>query len=186
MSDNVAPSGGTGIKNTDEEIRDGVLNDATKFAGADVDTIKTYIESIEHEKGFPTEEALNDISATGEQATTEKTVPLSLPAGAVLKKASLMTIITAMNNTASAQKMDITVQARKGAGAFGDYFSQDDIIGFGAVDGSTTSLNAISDITALIDDLGATYGFRCSINQSSANSVRYTIQHVLIICYALS
>ena len=43
MSDNVAPSGGTGIKNTDEEIRDGVLNDATKFAGADIADVKNIV-----------------------------------------------------------------------------------------------------------------------------------------------
>ena len=138
------------------------------------------------EQGFPSAEAVNEITVIGEQLTTEVTVLPSLPDSAILKKASILTSITALNNSANAQKIDITVQARKGVGAFSDYFSQDSIIGFGAVDGATTSIVAVSDITALIDDITVAYGFQCSINQTSANSVFYTTQHVLIINYALS
>lgn len=35
-----------GTKNTDAEIRDGVLNDATKFAGADIAAMKTIIDDL--------------------------------------------------------------------------------------------------------------------------------------------
>jgi len=152
-----------------------------KMEGAERLAKVPYLES-----GFPSAEAVDDISLTGEQTTTEVTIAPSLPDSGVLKKASVLTSITALNNTANAQKIDITVQARKGAGAFTDYFSQDNIIGFGAVDGATSAILPISVVTALIDDLTATYGFRCSINQSSANSVIYTIQHVLVLNYALS
>lgn len=138
------------------------------------------------EGGFATAEAVDTIALTGEQTTTELTVTPSLPDSALLKKASVLTTVTALNNSANAQKIDITVQGRKASGSFTDYFSQDNIIGFGAVDGATSAILPISIVTALIDDLTAAYGFRCSINQSSANSVVYTIQHVLIINYALS
>lgn len=138
------------------------------------------------EQGFPSSEVTDEIPITGEQTTTEVTITPVLPESAMLKKASVLTSVTALNNSATAQKIDITVQARKGAGGFSDYFSQDSIIGFGAVDGAVSSILPISTVTALIDDLTATYGFRCSINQTSANSVIYTIQHVLVINYALS
>lgn len=41
MSDNVG-----GIKNTDEEIRDGVVNDEMKLTGADIATMKTLIDDL--------------------------------------------------------------------------------------------------------------------------------------------
>ena len=143
------------------------------------------LEDIEVEVGVPTAATLNEIAVTGEQLTTECTVTLSLPTGAVIQKASLIAIITAMNNTANTQKIDVTVQARKGAGAWNSYFSEDDCLGLPDADAATTSMTAVSDITALVTATGA-YGFRCSINQSAANSVRYTTQYVLIVSYTLS
>lgn len=141
---------------------------------------------IEIEIGFPTSESLNNISTTGEQITTEKNVTLSLPSGVTLKEATLIASIIAINNSANTQKIDITVQARKGAGSFTNYFSQDDILGFPASDAATTAISTLSNITTLVDDLSATYGFQCSVNQSSATSVRYTIQYILIIRYRIN
>ena len=143
-----------------------------------------YVTSLYFESGAPTAEAMNDIAVTGEQKTTEKTVTLDFSPELGPKRASLISTITALNNSANAQKIDVAIEARQGSGSFAEYYNQDDVIGFGAVDGATSSILAISDLTALVDDLSATYGFRCSINQSSANSVRYTTQHVLIISYA--
>jgi len=140
------------------------------------------LENIEVEVGVPTAAALNEIAVTGEQLTTECTVTLSLPTDAVIQKASVIALITAMNNTANTQKIDVAVQARKGAGAWGSYYSQDDCLGLPNSDAITTNLIAISDITDLVTATGA-YGFRCSINQSAANSVRYTTQYVLIVVY---
>jgi hypothetical protein len=162
------------------------LEDMIKQLSLDVRNSERYSKIHYYESGFPTAEALNAISTTGEQKTTEKTVAIRLPSGALLKRASVISSISALNNSANAQKIDVAIEARKGAGSFATYYSQDDVFGFGAVDGATSSILAISNITALVDDLTATYGFRCSINQSSANSVRYTTQHVLIISYALS
>lgn len=140
------------------------------------------VDCVWGELGFPTAEALNAIAVTGEQLTTERTATITLPSGAVIQKASLIAIITAMNNTANTQKIDVTVQARKGGGAWNSYYSQDDCLGLTNSDAATTNLTAISDITALVTATGA-YGFRCSINQSAANSVRYTTQYILIVVY---
>ena len=134
---------------------------------------------------FPSAEALNDISAIGEQTTTERTITVTLPEGATRKRVLLLAVITAMNNTANAQKIDVTVQGRKGSGAYSDFFSQDDCIGFGAVDGATTCLVAVQNVSALVDE-AATYGFRLSVNQSATQSVRYTTQFLLVVTYRMS
>jgi len=140
---------------------------------------------MEHEIEFPSAEALDDIAAIGEQTTTERGITVALPTGATRRRVLLLAVITAMNNTATPQKVDITVQGRKGAGAFSNFFSQDDIIGFGAVDGATTGIITLQDVSALVDE-AAVYGFRLSVNQSAANSVRYTTQYLLVITYRMS
>jgi hypothetical protein len=134
----------------------------------------------EVETEFVSAEALDDIALTGEQLTTERTITVTLPAGASISRVLLIALITAMNNTANAQKIDLTVQGRKGAGAWNNFFSQEDCIGFGAVDGATTSLVTVQDVTSLVDASGS-YGFRFSVNQSAAKSVRYTTQFILVI-----
>jgi len=134
---------------------------------------------------FPSAEALNDISVTDPTDTTERTITVTVPSGATIKRAMLVAVVIALNNTATAQKIDVDVKGRKVSGAWSTFFSQDDCMGFGAIDGATTSIVAVQDVSALVDE-SATYGFKCTITQSSANSVRYTTQYVLIITYEVS
>jgi len=140
---------------------------------------------MEQEIEFPSAEALDDISATGEQTTTEKTITVALPSGASIVRALLVAMVTVLNDSETAQKIDVTVKGRKGSGGFSDFFSQDDVVGFGAVDGATTFLVTVQDVSALVD-VAATYGFQLSVNQSAAASVRYTTQYVLVITYKMS
>lgn len=142
---------------------------------------------MEHEIEFPSADDLKDISATGDQYTDELTITVALPTGASIRRVLLVALITAMNNTASAQKIKITVQGRKGAGSWNNYFDAEgaDCIGFGAVDGVTTSLVAVQDVSALVDE-AASYGFRVKVNQSAAQSVHYTSQFVLVLTYRMS
>jgi len=135
---------------------------------------------IDTDIGFPSAEAVDAIAVTDPTDTTEKEITVSIPVGASIVRASLLTYVTAMNNSANAQKIDVDVKGRKSGGSFSNFFSQDDIMGFGAVDGATTGIMSISDITALVTGSGV-YGFKCTITQSSANSVRYTTQYVLIL-----
>ena len=136
------------------------------------------------EVGFPTEEAQNEIAVTGEQYTTTRSVTIYLPAAAVKKEVSLIALITAMNNSATMQKIDVQVEEKPAGGSWHSHFSENDCIGLSSVEGATANLLAVSKVTTYM----ATYGdveFRCSINQSSANSVLYTIQYVLIYKYSI-
>lgn len=143
------------------------------------------LEDIECEIKFPSAEALDAIAVTAATDTTEKTITVSLPTGASIVRAMLAAFITAMNNSANAQKIDVDVKGRVSAGSWNTYFSQDDSIGFPAADGATTGFVPLQDVSALVTG-GGTYGFKCTITQSSANSVRYTTQYLLIVTYKMS
>jgi len=135
--------------------------------------------------GFPSAEALDAIAVTDPTDTTEKEITVSIPSDATIKRVTLIVYIVAMNNTANAQKIDADVKGRPSGGAWSTFFSQDDCIGFGAVDGATVSLMTVQDVSALITAAG-TYGFKCTITQSGANSVRYTTEFILIVTYAIT
>ena len=136
------------------------------------------------EVAFPTDEAQNTIAATGEQYTTTLSSTIVLPGSAVKKEVSLVALITAMNNSATLQKIDVQVEAKPAGGSWHALFSQDDCIGLPAVEGATANLPAISDITNHVPTYGLVE-YRCSINQSAASSVIYTIQYVLVYKYSI-
>ncbi len=115
--------------------------------------------------------------------TTERVVKIALPAGAIIKHVMVSAFITLMNNTPTAHKMNITLQGRVAAGEWSTYWSQDDSIGFPGVEGATTGLVAVSDISALVTVVGD-YGFRLIVNQKGgANSVHYTTQYLISVIY---
>jgi len=136
----------------------------------------------EVEIGFVSSESLDDISVTTPTDTTEKEITLALPPNASIIRASLIASIIAMNNTANAQKIDVDVKGRLSGGSWNTFFSENECMGFGAVEGATVSIMAIQDVSSLVTAEG-TYQFKCTITQSSANSVRYTTQYVLLVTY---
>jgi len=135
--------------------------------------------------GFVSAESLDDINVTTPTDTTEREITVSLPSGASIVRASLIAYIVAMNNTANTQKIDIDVKGRKSGGSFSTFFSQDDCIGLPNVDGTTVSLMTSQDVSSLVTEEG-TYGFKVTVTQSSANSVRYTTQYILIVTYKVT
>jgi len=132
---------------------------------------------------FPGEEAFDDIAAAGDQITTEVEITVVLPPGAVVVRAMLLADVTIMNDTATAHKINLDVDARPLAGAWATYWTVDGVVGFPAADGATTGKTCIIDISALVNVAG-TYGFRFTVNQSGgANSVHYTTEYCLVITY---
>ena len=150
-----------------------------------VGSVATDVNNLQVPIKFPSAEALNDIAVTAATDTTEKTITVSLPTGTSIVRVMLAAFITAMNNTANAQKIDIDVKGRKGTGTWSTFFSQDDVMGFPAADGATTGIVPLQDVTALVD-AATSYGFKCTITQSATQSVRYTTQYVLIVTYKMS
>ena len=131
------------------------------------------------ETTFPSSEEQNNISATGDQYTTELFIEPFLPSYAVISNVHLVASVTALNNSATLQKIGIQVQGRPEGGTWVSYFSQANCIGLPANEGSTMSYVAVSSLSIGL----AKYGFRIRVNQSSANSVLYTIQFALVYTY---
>jgi len=153
--------------------------------GDPVQALGTILDRDELTLKYNSPEALDDIAAIGPTNTTERTITVTLPIGATIRRVILATFITAMNDTANAQKISVTVQGRIGAGAWSNFFSQSNVIGFPAADGATTGLVALQDASTLVTSAGS-YGFRLSVTQSSGNSVHYTTQYLLIVTYVMS
>ena len=140
---------------------------------------------VDVDLGFPSAEALDSIAVVTATDTTEKEITIAGPPGSTIVRATLIVLLTALNDTANAQKIDADTKGRPSGGSWSTFFTQDDVIGFGAVDGATASITMVSDVSALITADG-TYGFKVTITQSSANAVRYTTQHILIVTYRRS
>jgi len=153
--------------------------------GGRLEAIQTDVNNMESLIKFPSASALDDISVTTPTSTTELSITVSLPSGASIVRAMLAGFITAMNNTANAQKIDLQVQGRVAGGTWITYFSQPDCIGFPAVDGATTGIVPLQDVSDLVTGTG-TYGFRCVVTLSAAYSVRFTTQYLLIITYRMA
>lgn len=161
--------------------------------GTDLPAVKTDTAAILVDTGnidgvrdFASAESLDDIPLVGPTDTTEKTIAVTLPTGSTIVKAILYAFIQIMNDSANAHKINIDTLGRKGAGGWTTYFSQDSIVGLPAVDGASTAYMTQQDISALIDTSGGqSYGFKCAITQTSANSIHYTVQYLLKVYYKM-
>lgn len=146
---------------------------------------KTKLDNIEFTLKVPTDEVLDDIAEAGDQTTTEKTLTIALPVGAIIRQVVVSAFLTIMNDTFTAHKIGVTLQGRVAAGAWNNYWSRNDCVGFPAVEAATTGLVAVSDISDLVTVAGD-YGFRLTVNQSGgANSVHYTTQYLVTVTYQL-
>jgi hypothetical protein len=102
--------------------------------------------------------------------------------GMTILKATLIALVTAMNNSATEQIIGIKVQGEIATTAtWNDYFNESNCIGLPAVKGVTTGIPMVQDVTALVTNSSQTYGFRMQITQENAASVRYTTQYVLLL-----
>ena len=139
------------------------------------------------EISFPSTVGVEAVAAAGDQNLTERTVTVALPTGAIIDRAMLIPDITAMNDSATAHKIDLGVSGRLGAGGWVvQLATMLDVIGFPAADGATTGWTGILDVSALVTAAGA-YGFRFLVNQSGgANSVRYTTLFILKVTYRMA
>lgn len=158
------------------------------------------LEIMEHELGFSSIEALDSIAVVAAD-TTELEVTVTLPSGAHIVRAYLMALITAMNNTANVQTINVAVKGRVSGGAWRTYFNQNNCMGVIPLIGATAYLTTIQNVgpTASVaadrivtdanlsgDPPSGVFGFKCTIGQDSANEVRYTTQYVLIVAYRMS
>jgi len=144
-----------------------------------------FISTMQLMTKFPSPAITDEINTTTTTYTTEEPITVALPSGASIVRAMLAVFITAMNASANTQKIDIMVEGRVAGGTWYSYFLQLDCLGLPNVDGATTGFVPLNNVSNIVTG-GGTYEFRVAITQSSANSVRYTTQYLLIITYKMS
>ena len=172
-----------------DDIEDKLDNSSHGLAAlrALIDAVEAKLDNTELLLKLPSDPVVDAIAAAGDQNTTEMTITLPVIAGATIRRAMVACFLTAINKTATAHQLDVTQQARVAAGAWGNYFSCLDYIGFPAVQNATTGDVPMSEVSALVNAWGATYGFRLTVNQSGgANNIRYKTQYLMVLTYRMS
>ena len=144
------------------------------------------VKIMEHEIEFPSDVSADDIGVNIWMPTYRQQITVALPNGAVLKRAMLVALLTALNREEAAQKIGLYMEGRAAGGEWDEhlYSAGNPIIGFGAVEGATVNLAILADVSDLVTDEGV-YEFRWQVLQSAANTVRYTTQFLLVITYSM-
>jgi len=151
-----------------------------------VDEIEPIIKVYEFETGFPSPSETDAIAdASGGVDTTELRITPSIPSGATRIRVELIAIVTVLNNSATALKIDIDVKGQKGAGAFQTFFTEDSVVGFGNTDGATVDKAITQDVTTLVDtiDGSTTYDWKLTIKTSAVGAIRVTTMYSMIVTW---
>ena len=151
--------------------------------------LSTILNIMEHEIEFPSNEVTQVITGSGN--TTAQDIAVAIPAGASIRRVVILALVTALNDSATGpMKIDLEFQGKAAAAAWPGttLWTQDDVIGFAAMEAATTSIVLVARPTpanALITAAG-TYNFRVVITNPTAGNIRYTTQFLAVITYRMS
>lgn len=136
------------------------------------------------EVSFASDEAQDEISTDTATDTTARTVEVSLPSGATIKRALLVAVVVARNGSANTQNIGLNIQARPSGGSWTSVFNKANCIGLPNAEGAAVALAIPQEVSSIVTEPG-TYEFKTTVTQSSANPVTYTTIYVLIIAYEM-
>jgi len=128
-----------------------------------------------------TENAAVSIAVTTpDQSLGSKDITVDIPAGATITSVLAIAQINIMNNSATAQKIDLKFEVESVV-----LFSQTDVVGFGAVDGASSSYVIAEDASDEVTIDGQVVTLEAKATLSAAASVRFQAQYYLIITYKM-
>lgn len=109
------------------------------------------------------------------------------PSGSTIKRETLLIVISAMNRSATLQRINVEVYPRKVPGSWGAaLFSRSPYLSLINVDAARVSDVIIADATGLVKTGGdGDYEFRIRIKQSAAAQVEYFYAGVYVITYEM-
>ncbi len=117
---------------------------------------------------------------TADQSLGAKNITVEIPAGATIISVIAVARINVMNNAATAQKIDLKFDVETVA-----LFDQDDILGFGAVDGASAVFVIAEDATGEVTADAQVVTLEAFATLSAAASVRFQAQYFLFINYKM-
>ncbi len=182
------PPQGTGA--TAVEVRDSILDDATRFAGADIAAIRAetnQLANVEHETEWATTAVVQLIANAAAVALTEGSITPTFPTGSTRVRAILIASIHALNHEAETHHIKFKVQGQKDVAGYGDLLdlTAADVLGLVNLDGATDGWCGAVDVTALVDASGSVYDFRFEVDSDNANDVDYTTCFTLVLVYTM-
>lgn len=117
---------------------------------------------------------------TADQSLGSKDITVDIPANATIISVIAVARINIMNNAATAQKIDLKFEVEGVV-----LFSQTNIVGFGAVDGTSASYIIAEDASDEVTLDGQVVTLEAKTTLSSATSVRFQAQYYLFITYKM-
>ena len=117
---------------------------------------------------------------TADQSLGFKNITVSIPGGASITKVAAIARINIMNNSATAQKIDLKFEVEGVV-----LFNQTDIVGFGAVDGESVCYVIAEDASDEVTTNGQVVKLEAKATLSAAASVRFQAQYYLAITYKM-
>lgn len=119
--------------------------------------------------------------------TAHNFVPV-YPAGAVEVRFLLVGSIHVTARAAAIHHVGVRVQGRKNVAAYatqGNDLTAQAVLGLAAADGVADGKPWLVDVSALIDESGASYDFRFDVQSDNAGAVTYTTEFALIMVYTV-
>jgi len=117
---------------------------------------------------------------TADQSLGPKDITADIPAGATIISVIALASINIMNNSASAQKIDLKFNVEGVT-----LYDQDDIVGFGAVDGDSKVFVIAEDASDEVTADAQVVTLEAFATLSAAQSVKFQAQYYLFIVYKM-
>lgn len=134
----------------------------------------------EFEQSYPSDESQVTLNTTGsDQSLGSENIIVALPTGMEVARVIALAVIVIANRTTNAQDIDLNLKVDGTT-----VFSQDDVISFGAVEGSAIAPIA-QDVTSIVTGSG-TFALEAEAQISSANNVTFTTVYYLFVQYRKS
>ena len=146
-------------------------------------TVEAEFGIVEYEKAQApdTENPADEISITAaDQSLGSKDIIVDIPSGASIISVIAVARINIMNNAATAQKIDLKFEVEGTP-----LFDQTDVIGFGAVEGTSAVYVIAEDASDEITSDGQVVTLEVKVTMSAAASVRFQAQYYLFTTYRM-
>ena len=179
------PPQGTGA--TAIEVRDAILNDATRFAGADIAAIlanlaEGQLRAFKRTYTYTTVSATISSAAEQDLATSGEVV-ITFPTGATKLRAIVVASIKANNQTAAEHNIGITLQNDINNAGWADLvdLTANMPLTLPEVDATADALTLVTEVDAF--NTGDTVEFRWQVDSDNAAEVHYTCTFVVSVEY---
>lgn len=140
-------------------------------------------KTVEFEKcqSPPSENAAVTIAVTtADQSLGAKDITVDIPAGATIISVIALARINIMNNSATAQKIDLKFNVEGVT-----LFNQTDVVGLGGINGTSAGYVIAEDASDEVTADGQVVTLEAKITLSAAASVRFQAQYYLFITYKM-